>query len=441
VTPREQELQQEYDSLKGSISRLRAEYPVASPDLPDEYFDREAPIRERMGVVWEELFPLRHARVASETEAQRGRATLPGEGSYPDLLEDPRSDGVSGCSDVARVVSTGNPSIRHVVCNGGAFHVLQKLAGGRVVAGLTLRAGKAWKGKQSVVIDRVFTSPSARRQGHARDLFVYAKSFFRRVAHSKDLTGMGRTWKRAVGNPGGIMQNPKPLHDPILDAAQRHGGVVRRYEGRATVTFKDMHGSVRFNHEVKGLPSPRIVGGKLVYTLAIGKQGPLCDYCKTAPVAETVLSFGKPMQLCAPHAAEFNAGRSGQANPPINDDTPIMPDVVAESVVEEVWPPPPPRSPFVYINPPSLHGSMDRPDFLRYAAAKRARGKLREWLTYDDHVTYGHGFWRRTIEMHLAQTAARAQQLGMNEAEVNEAIVERVLIDGKGRPYVPSRRA
>lgn len=109
-----------------------------------------------------------------------------------------------------------------------------------------------------------------------------------------------------------------PPEDRILDAAKQHGGVIRRYADRTTITFKSGTSSAMFRHEAGLQESPRVIGTKLVYTLAIGKQGAICDYCKKAPVDRNVMIQGKPWPLCKAHADDFEraAGRTPpQQNP------------------------------------------------------------------------------------------------------------------------------
>ena len=80
----------------------------------------------------------------------------------------------------------------------GQRHHLRYFLDGEPVAGLTLKAKRPWRGLQSAEIMAVFTAEGYRREGYARALLGEARSHFRVVRHSKDLTGAGAAWKRGV---------------------------------------------------------------------------------------------------------------------------------------------------------------------------------------------------------------------------------------------------
>lgn len=131
--------------------------------------------------------------------ATTSTVVLPGSGHYPDLLQDMADQGRCRGSDVVVEGRTrlDGGEITHTSCDGRSYHLFQfALDNGQVVAGLTLKAGRPWRGYQSAVIDRVFTASPQRRKGYAARLLVEARRYFRRVKHSKDLTDAGRAWSR-----------------------------------------------------------------------------------------------------------------------------------------------------------------------------------------------------------------------------------------------------
>lgn len=133
------------------------------------------------------------AQFARLVEKQRAEAAadIPDEGYYPDLLLE--SADVRGCQEVDAVISDDGVIV-HTSCDGGYMHHFRYMLGGEAVSGLTLKALPAQRRANEATIDRVFTAPEYRRQGYARELLDAARSHFRRVHHSHELTGMGRKW-------------------------------------------------------------------------------------------------------------------------------------------------------------------------------------------------------------------------------------------------------
>lgn len=130
-----------------------------------------------------------------ERERPRNAVGHVGSGHYPLLLDD-TAELRSNCPEPEIVHDDG--TIRHAVCVDGAWHHLRYFVGGEAVSGLTLRAGRPWRGQQKAVIDTVYTDPAHRGSGYARELLDYARGYFREVRHSSDLTEDGSQWKAAV---------------------------------------------------------------------------------------------------------------------------------------------------------------------------------------------------------------------------------------------------
>lgn len=194
------DLREQLAQVKGRLAVLRASYPVPTDELPDEFFAREEPLRAEQQRLVAAIYDSPEAK--QERAARAKAATKPhhvaGHGHYPELLtDDPKA--LRRCADFTRL-KTGNPSIRHFSCDGGSLHLLQWIENGKAVSGLTLKAERPWRGQQSAAIDTVYTDEAHRRQGLAAALLKYARTHFRKVAHSKDLTDQGRAWKKAVRN-------------------------------------------------------------------------------------------------------------------------------------------------------------------------------------------------------------------------------------------------
>lgn len=211
------DLREQLAQVKGKLSLLRAEFPVPADELPDEFFAREEPLRaeqQRLRAAIYDSPEAKRERAAIAKASAKGRHVV-GHGHYPELLsEDPKE--LRRCADFTRL-KTGSSSIRHFSCDDGTFHLLQWIENGKPVSGLTLKAERPWRGKQSATIDTVFTAETHRRQGLAAALLSYARTYFRKVAHSKDLTDQGRAWKKAVRN-GPMKKN----------ADERRRGLERR---------------------------------------------------------------------------------------------------------------------------------------------------------------------------------------------------------------------
>lgn len=194
------DLREQLAQVKGKLAVLRASYPVPNDELPDEFFDREEPIRREHDRLVEAIYDSPEAK--QERAARAKAAAKPhhvaGHGHYPELLTDDPKE-LRRCADFTRL-KTGDPSIRHFSCDGGSLHLLQWIENGKAVSGLTLKAERPWRGQQSAAIDTVYTDEAHRRQGLAAALLKYARTHFRKVAHSKDLTDQGRAWKKAVRN-------------------------------------------------------------------------------------------------------------------------------------------------------------------------------------------------------------------------------------------------
>jgi hypothetical protein len=147
-----------------------------------KFSDIEPPDRNKYKKV---RTPEQEKEVAKRFRAQR--LELPGEGYYPDLLLPPSGN------EKGREVYDG---IAHYKSPG--VHRLVYYVDGKAISGLTLRVTKKWKNQRSATIDKVYTDSKYRRRGHARELFKYAKEIYRKVKHSKDLTDIGKKWKRGV---------------------------------------------------------------------------------------------------------------------------------------------------------------------------------------------------------------------------------------------------
>ena len=121
-------------------------------------------------------------------------------GHYPELLTEwPMS--ASGREGTPWRTLSHDGTIEHRVeefPSWGQRHHLRYFLDGEPVAGLTLKAKRPWRGLQSAEIMAVFTAEGYRREGYARALLGEARSHFRVVRHSKDLTGAGAAWKRGV---------------------------------------------------------------------------------------------------------------------------------------------------------------------------------------------------------------------------------------------------
>ena len=168
--------------------------------------EEEDRLRRHRQSAWSRRWDLRvklgfDPRTGKPRQKERSRApNLPGAGFYPDLLHDDPTD-VYGWprGQEAIEVETYTSNVWHHTSEDGTFHVIQYFKGYEPVSGMTLRSKRAYRGQQTATIDRVFTLPEHQRQGYAREIMDYARSHFRRVKHSKDLTDMGRLWKRGVG--------------------------------------------------------------------------------------------------------------------------------------------------------------------------------------------------------------------------------------------------
>jgi GNAT superfamily N-acetyltransferase len=175
------------------------------------FFEALVKIQERRSATMESRYEARKRAglnpVTGETRAQQRaregaaaqahRQSLPDEGYYPDLL----TDHPNGCTrpdmTFLLVEQVDGGEIRHARYNPGrwgATHHLRYVVDDEPVAGLTLNVTQ----RKVATIERVFTDPAYRRQGYARALLDYAKSYFRSVKHSKDLTAMGARWAEQV---------------------------------------------------------------------------------------------------------------------------------------------------------------------------------------------------------------------------------------------------
>ncbi len=123
------------------------------------------------------------------------------EGWFPELLGPICETSKCKHETDEKSIRTLDKAIVHECCDSCSYHLIRYIVDGRAVAGLSLRASKPWRGKQSAVIDSVFTAPNDRRRGYASKIMEYAREYFREVKHSKQLTTMGKAWKKAVKNP------------------------------------------------------------------------------------------------------------------------------------------------------------------------------------------------------------------------------------------------
>jgi GNAT superfamily N-acetyltransferase len=197
----------EHVRVRDAIAAHRARFPdlqaaEAAGLVPDEWWIRGAELerlrqhafdalwaaREQAGLDPRTGEPVRRERRSNAAAHVRG-------GHYPDLLGDSGEVKVFDRDHEwirrGRILHTASGPHRH-------FHHLRLVVDGEVVVGMTLHAERPWRGQQSATIDRVFTYPDHRRQGHAAELLEYARGYFRRVRHSRDLTEQGKAWKRSV---------------------------------------------------------------------------------------------------------------------------------------------------------------------------------------------------------------------------------------------------
>lgn len=181
------------DRESAQAALFRQEYGEPG-DWPDFAFDAMKPLYDARVACAVRMNAARRAQQAQKPQA----ATLPGSGHYPDLLG-PVAE-LARCARSEAVLVARIPlvegEITHSACDDGSYHLFQYVLGDRVVAGLTLKASRPWRGYQSAEIDKVFTASSQRRKGYAARLLVEARKYFRRVKHSKDLTDAGRAWSR-----------------------------------------------------------------------------------------------------------------------------------------------------------------------------------------------------------------------------------------------------
>ena len=186
------------------VYRVRFLDALRGSSLPDELELEGARIQAQSSAAWSRRWDARKAvgldpRTGAPPTPVRRQNRVAGveSGSYPDLLE-PTEDLRRGCTP-RRLSNDG--TIVHTSCYDNQFHHLRYRVGDEVVAGLTLYAGRPWRGQQVATIDRVYTRPGYRRSGYARALLDHARDYFRRVDHSVDLTEEGATWKAGVQAP------------------------------------------------------------------------------------------------------------------------------------------------------------------------------------------------------------------------------------------------
>lgn len=187
------------------VYRVRFVEAMREVELPDKLIAAGATLQAQHTEAWNRRWEARKAvgfdpRTGAPPVRERpqNRASGVESGHYPDLLE-PTEDLRRGCDP--EIVSDDG-QIVHTSCYNGQFHHLRLLDDGHAVAGLTLSASRPWRGQQVAKIDRVYTDSDHRRQGHAQALLEAARSYFRRVEHSVDLTDDGKRWKTAMqGRP------------------------------------------------------------------------------------------------------------------------------------------------------------------------------------------------------------------------------------------------
>lgn len=180
-------------------------------------------IREKLGKLHDERWELRKAlKLDPRTGAPPVKAApmqTVDEGYFPELLGPISETGRGKYAKDCHGIRTGTPEIKHEACNNDTFHLIRYMVNDEAVSGLSLRATAEWRGQRSATIAEVFTAAAHRRQGYAAKLLEYARSYFRKVEHSKDLTTMGRAWKKAVRNPTGddMSESSEPaINDKIV---------------------------------------------------------------------------------------------------------------------------------------------------------------------------------------------------------------------------------
>jgi len=207
---------------------------------PQEVDERLSAISERHGVLFAARWELRKKLKLDPRTGKPPVKAAPmqtvDEGWFPGLLG-PISE-LSECereTDI-RSIRTGNPHIVHEACRSNSFHLIRFVAeegDDRAISGLSLRAGRRWNNEQSAVIKEVFTDENYRRQGYAAKLLEYARTHFRKVEHSKDLTAMGREWKRTV-------RNPETPQETLLKVGHQEASRERRVDA-ALAALPDGH--------------------------------------------------------------------------------------------------------------------------------------------------------------------------------------------------------